>query len=163
MAGVLIVLVVLWVVFSRGGGPSPSNKVEVGQEVKANADPIAQTRGVRFIGENPFTEDYGEETGSVKRDLEALRDVVINCQSLMKNFDTFHLPGNPEIVQFLQGSNPEKLAWIPKEHPFIQSDGVLLDRNGTPVFFHRLSGLQIEYRSAGPDGEHWTDDDIIVR
>ncbi|MDB4652766.1 hypothetical protein OAE39_00670 [Akkermansiaceae bacterium] len=66
-------------------------------------------------------------------------------------------------MRFLQGSNPEKLAWIPKEHPLIQPDGVLLDRNGVPVFFHRLGGLQIEYRSVGLDGKHWTDDDIIVR
>ncbi|MDC0324836.1 hypothetical protein OAL42_02075 [Akkermansiaceae bacterium] len=127
------------------------------------AELAEESEGVRFLGENPFTREYGKWDGNIKRDLEALRDVVINCQSLMKNFDTFHLPGNPEIVKFLQGENPENLAWIPAQHPLIKPNIGLLDRNGNPVFFHRLSGLQIEYRSAGADGEHWTDDDIAVR
>ena len=137
--------------------------VEIVQRTEMIAELAEESEGVRFLGENPFTREYGKLDGDIKRDLEALRDVVINCQSLMKNFDTFHLPGNPEIVKFLQGENPENLAWIPAQHPLIKPNIGLLDRNGNPVFFHRLSGLQIEYRSAGADGEHWTDDDIAVR
>ncbi|HCN80787.1 MAG TPA: hypothetical protein DIS80_06615 [Verrucomicrobiales bacterium] len=140
-----------------------SKDVEIVQRTEMIAELAEESEGVRFLGENPFTREYGKLNGDIKRDLEALRDVVINCQSLMKNFDTFHLPGNPEIVKFLQGENPENLAWIPAQHPLIKPNIGLLDRNGNPVFFHRLSGLQIEYRSAGADGEHWTDDDIAVR
>ena len=140
-----------------------SKDVEIVQRTEKIAELAEESEGVRFLGENPFTREYGKLDGDIKRDLEALRDVVINCQSLMKNFDTFHLPGNPEIVKFLQGENPENLAWIPAQHPLIKPNIGLLDRNGNPVFFHRLSGLQIEYRSAGADGKHWTDDDIAVR
>tara|TARA_S200000501_G_scaffold267879_2_gene251606 strand:+ start:199 stop:696 length:498 start_codon:yes stop_codon:yes gene_type:complete len=140
-----------------------SKDVEIVQRTEMIAELAEESEGVRFLGENPFTREYGKLNGDIKRDLEALRDVVINCQSLMKNFDTFHLPGNPEIVKFLQGENPENLAWIPAQHPLIKPNIGLLDRNGNPVFFHRLSGLQIEYRSAGADGKHWTDDDIAVR
>ena len=140
-----------------------SKDVEIVQRTEMIAELAEESEGVRLLGENPFTLEYGKLNGDIKRDLEALRDVVINCQSLMKNFDTFHLPGNPEIVKFLQGENPENLAWIPAQHPLIKPNIGLLDRNGNPVFFHRLSGLQIEYRSAGADGEHWTDDDIAVR
>ena len=140
-----------------------SKDVEIVQRTEKIAELAEESEGVRFLGENPFTREYGKLDGNIKRDLEALRDVVINCQSLMKNFDTFHLPGNPEIVKFLQGENPENLAWIPAQHPLIKPNIGLLDRNGNPVFFHRLSGLQIEYRSAGADGKHWTDDDIAVR
>ena len=140
-----------------------SKDVEIVQRTEKIAELAEESEGVRFLGENPFTLEYGKLNGDIKRDLEALRDVVINCQSLMKNFDTFHLPGNPEIVKFLQGENPENLAWIPAQHPLIKPNIGLLDRNGNPVFFHRLSGLQIEYRSAGADGKHWTDDDIAVR
>ena len=140
-----------------------SKDVEIVQRTEKIAELAEESEGVRFLGENPFTREYGKLNGDIKRDLEALRDVVINCQSLMKNFDTFHLPGNPEIVKFLQGENPENLAWIPAQHPLIKPNIGLLDRNGNPVFFHRLSGLQIEYRSAGADGKHWPDDDIAVR
>ena len=140
-----------------------SKDVEIVQRTEKIAELAEESEGVRFLGENPFTREYGKLNGDIKRDLEALRDVVINCQSLMKNFDTFHLPVYPEIVKFLQGENPENLAWIPAQHPLIKPNIGLLDRNGNPVFFHRLSGLQIEYRSAGADGKHWTDDDIAVR
>jgi len=133
------------------------------QEIGSITQLGEKSEGIRFLGENPFSSEYGDPSGNIEADLEAFRDVVTNCQSLMKNFDAFHLPGNPEIIRFLQGANPENLAWIPTEHPFIKPDTGLLDRNGNPVFFHRLSGVQIEYRSAGADGKLWTDDDIVVR
>lgn len=162
--GVVIILVILWMIFRHENTP-PDPQVrqatEKGGTVVVSSE--QERPRVRFLGENPFTQEYGEADGDTKRDLEALRDVVVSCQLLLKNLDSFHLPGNPEIVRFLQGENPEKLAWIPAKHRLIKSDGVLLDRNGNPVFFHRLSGLQFEYRSAGADGEHWTDDDIVVR
>ena len=160
--GAVALLLVLGFILSRIGGPT-SEGGGVIKGPKTVTQSAGESEQVRFLGENPFTLEYGKSNGDIKRDLEALRDVVIDCQSLMKNFDTFHLPGNPEIVKFLQGENPENLAWIPAQHPLIKPNIGLLDRNGNPVFFHRLSGLQIEYRSAGADGEHWTDDDIAVR
>lgn len=159
---VILLLILGFIILSRLV-KTPSQDVEIIQKTQVIAELAEESEGVRFLGENPFTREYGKLDGDIKCDLEALRDVVINCQSLMKNFDTFHLPGNPEIVKFLQGENPENLAWIPAQHPLIKPNIGLLDRNGNPVFFHRLSGLQIEYRSAGADGEHWTDDDIAVR
>lgn len=159
----VILLLILGFIILSGLVKTTSQDVEIVQRTEMIAELAEESEGVRFLGENPFTREYGKLDGDIKRDLEALRDVVINCQSLMKNFDTFHLPGNPEIVKFLQGENPENLAWIPAQHPLIKRNIGLLDRNGNPVFFHRLSGLQIEYRSAGADGEHWTDDDIAVR
>lgn len=160
-AGVLL-LILGFIFLSRMDQPTLKNGAVI-QKKESITQSAEESEGIRFLGENPFTREYGESNGDIKRDLEALRDVVINCQSLMKNFDAFHLPGNPEIMRFLQGANPENLAWIPAEHPLIKPDIGLLDRNGKPVFFHRLSGLQIEYRSAGADGKHWTDDDIVVR
>ena len=159
----VILLLILGFIILSSLVKTTSQDVEIVQRTEMIAELAEESEGVRFLGENPFTREYGKLDGDIKRDLEALRDVVINCQSLMKNFDTFHLPGNPEIMKFLQGENPENLAWIPAQHPLIKPNIGLLDRNGNPVFFHRLSGLQIEYRSAGADGEHWTDDDIAVR
>lgn len=158
----VILLVVLGIVFFFGIDQKKTDSQTVIQIKKVTAQSTGESKGVKFLGENPFTREYGELSGDTRSDLEALRDVVTSCQLLLKNFDAFHLPGNPEIVRFLQGDNPEKLAWIPAEHPLIKPEIGLLDRNGNPVFFHRLSGLKIEYRSAGNDGKHWTNDDIVV-
>jgi len=37
----------------------------------------------------------------------------------------------------------------------------LIDRWGTPYFFHVLSNTGMEIRSAGQDGEFYTEDDAI--
>lgn len=118
---------------------------------------------VRVIERNPFLFEYGQEGGSAKRDLEILRDVVRDCQLVFRDFDRFHLPGNAGLTAFLQGENPDALAWIPPGHAAVGPQGRLRDRFGTPVFFHRLSGTRFEYRSAGPDRKLWSDDDIVVK
>ena len=162
-AVVLLVVAVLWFICRKnetrlGGNESTG--------VSLNDEPIgkdAPLPGVKLIERNPFIEDYGKKEGGDLADLQALRDVVTDCQLLLKDFDRYHLPGNPEITRFLQGFNPEKLAWIPAKHDSINAAGELLDRHGTPVFFHRLSGMRFEFRSAGLDRKHWTNDDVIVR
>jgi len=125
------------------------------------SDPVVPE--VRLIAGNPFITDYGKEGGTTASDLESLRDIVGDCQLLLKDFDRYHLPGNPGITRFLQGGNPDRFVWIPLGHRLVNDEGELLDRHGTPIFFHRLSGMRFEYRSAGPDKEHWTDDDVVVK
>lgn len=51
---------------------------------------------------------------------------------------------------------------IPATHPRISAGGALLDAWGTPFFFHFLSHRAIEVRSAGPDRELFTEDDIVA-
>lgn len=155
----LLALVALWF-GSRNGSPEFPSPAKPSESL-SNDVPVVIPR-VKFIDQNPFILDYGKEGGSDLKDLQALRDVVTDCQILFKDFDRYHLPGNPEITRFLQGSNPDKLAWIPEGHRLINDAGELLDRHGTPVFFHRLSGLKFEFRSAGPDRKYWTDDDVVL-
>ena len=67
---------------------------------------------------------------------------------------------NAEITAVLAGNNKLQLALIPADHPAInRSTGELLDRWGTPFFFHAESGSRMEIRSAGPDKKHHTADD----
>lgn len=67
---------------------------------------------------------------------------------------------NQMVMQALMGDNPRKLVVFPSNHPAINSDGELLDRWGTPYFFHALSGTEMEIFSAGPDKEFSTSDDV---
>ncbi len=163
VAVVLLIVAVLWFVFRNGEMKHAADGAAPVSSEDEQIQNIPTTPGVKLIEKNPFIENYGEKEGSDLKDLQALRDIVTDCQLILKDFDRYHLPGNPEITRFLQGSNPEKLAWIPAKHSSINAAGELLDRRGTPVFFHRLSGMKFEFRSAGPDQKHWTDDDVIVR
>lgn len=77
-----------------------------------------------------------------------------------------HLGGNPvgdndEITAALRGGNSKRLACLPADTgDAIDSAGRLIDRWGTPYFFHALSGREMEILSAGPDREFRTADDI---
>jgi hypothetical protein len=171
-AGILAGLVVLSVVVLRWRGRdgitdearSPDRELESGSpEIPGLAKVGNEEEAVRVIERNPFLSDYGREGGSIRKDLEILRDVVRDCQLIFRDFDRYPLAGNPDVTAFLQGDNPDGLAWIPPGHSAVGPGGELRDRFGTPVFFHRLSGTRFEYRSAGPDRKLWSDDDVVVK
>jgi len=69
---------------------------------------------------------------------------------------------NAEIMQALAGDNPKQAKILPDDMP-LSSSGELVDRWGTPYFFHQLSRSSMEIRSAGSDRRMWTSDDIITR
>jgi hypothetical protein len=77
-----------------------------------------------------------------------------------------NLGGNPvgdneEIAAALLGSNPKRIACLPADTgAFLDNGGRLIDRWGTPYFFHALSGKEMQILSAGPDRELHTADDL---
>jgi hypothetical protein len=71
---------------------------------------------------------------------------------------------NEEITRALNGGNPKDVKFISEEAGLrINGNGELVDWWGTPVFFHQLSGTEMEIRSAGPDKKMWTSDDLVVK
>jgi hypothetical protein len=69
---------------------------------------------------------------------------------------------NVEISAALMGDNGRGLGFIPKlGKNQINAQGELIDRWGIPYFFHVESSTQMEIRSAGKDGEFYTEDDAI--
>ncbi len=67
---------------------------------------------------------------------------------------------NVEITRALNGANP-KQARLLQEGLVINPNGELVDRWGTPYFFHQLSKDHMEIRSAGPDRQMGTNDDSV--
>lgn len=71
---------------------------------------------------------------------------------------------NPEIAAQLNGNNPKQANFIqPDSGMRLNEQGELVDSWGTPYFFHQLSGIDMEIRSAGPDKIMWTADDLTMR
>lgn len=70
---------------------------------------------------------------------------------------------NAEIMKAVMGDNPAKARLGPPEGLSLNDQGELVDRWGTPFFFHQLSKTQMEIRSAGPDRIMWTSDDVVQR
>lgn len=67
---------------------------------------------------------------------------------------------NHEIVAELRGKNDREIAVLPADLPSFNGVGELLDRWGTPYYFHPVSRAVLEVRSAGPDRNLWTKDDV---
>lgn len=67
---------------------------------------------------------------------------------------------NFEIVHALQGANRKNYAVLPPDLGKISPQGDLLDRWGTPYFFHNLSPEILEIQSAGADRKFGSEDDI---
>ena len=86
---------------------------------------------------------------------------------MLRDFRT-RMGGNPtgtnaEIMKGVMGGNPANAVLGPPEGQQINEQGELIDRWGTPYFFHQLTAEQMEIRSAGPDRKMWTTDDVVVR
>ncbi len=70
---------------------------------------------------------------------------------------------NSEIMAAVMGANPKQAKLGPPEGMQLNEKGELIDRWGTPYFFHQLSRDHMEIRSAGADKVMWTDDDAVIR
>lgn len=68
---------------------------------------------------------------------------------------------NEDVVAALLGQNSKQTAWLSPQSPSIV-DGKLVDRWGSPYWFHPVSGKHMEVRSAGPDRELFTADDLAL-
>ena len=67
---------------------------------------------------------------------------------------------NAEIMEAVIGGNPKGAKLGPPEGQQLNPNGELIDRWGTPYFFHQLTKDHIEIRSAGPDRVMWNEDDL---
>jgi hypothetical protein len=93
--------------------------------------------------------------------LENMRMAVRNYGSM---FGGNPVGTNPEITQALNGANPKEVKFLDPENGMrVNSNGELVDSWGTPFFFHQLSANEMEIRSAGPDKQMWTADDLVIK
>lgn len=95
----------------------------------------------------------------VETDLSTLRTIL---REFRRQYQDHPTGENIEITAALMGDNTRSLGFIPKlgKHQ-INAQGELIDRWGTPYFFHVESSTRLEIRSAGKDGKHYTKDDTI--
>jgi hypothetical protein len=102
--------------------------------------------------------DFNNQESPPSHDLELLEETFATYRQIFGQ----NPPGgtNLEITAALTGKNEKELAIIPPDFAAINSDGEIIDRWGTPYFFHPVSRQLIEVLSAGPDGLLWTGDDV---
>ncbi|MFM1558990.1 MAG: hypothetical protein ACKJSK_06750 [Roseibacillus sp.] len=105
-----------------------------------------------------LAESLNDPEASAEDDLGVVEELIRNYQQRLSRVPTGGL--NEEIVGSLRGRNPWKLVYIGEKNAKLNEKGELLDRFGTPYFFHPISETRIDVRSAGPDRKLWTEDDV---
>lgn len=112
-----------------------------------------------FIG-STILEGYGSPEAIPQEDLIRLGHAINNFALLVKGDTPLPLGSNEELSAALRGKNRLQMRFLPDKHPAFNEQGQLVDRWGTPLFFHAESQDRLDIRSAGPDKTMWTNDDL---
>ena len=140
----------------------------------AEAESIATGVGVTAVAAPTLTEpgqpalllgekilrDYAKTNLPPENDLKLMAHQMDNFTLLVKSSATRPLSANEDWAAAIRGQNPAHERFLPDHHIALRPDGKLVDRWGTPLFFHALGGGRFEIRSAGPEPKLWTPDDI---
>jgi hypothetical protein len=100
------------------------------------------------------------EAEGIRSDLDRVRYMVRDYRSIVGENP---VGNNAEIMKAIMGGNKKGAQLGPPEGQKVNGQGELVDRWGTPYFFHQLSKSDMEIRSAGPDRVMWTDDDQVTK
>ena len=100
------------------------------------------------------------EDGSAAEDVRLLDELFGQYRTAVKTGNP--IGNNREITAALRGRNRLGLRCLADDHPALNDHGELCDRWGTPYFFHQVSATRMEVRSAGPDREMYTGDDVVT-
>jgi hypothetical protein len=140
---------------SAPAGPVAEGVVIVASSASENAGPGAQP----LLGERILL-GYGAANETVEHDLTLVSHLMENFLLLVKTAADKPLSANEDWAAELCGRNPAHERFLPEHHAILDAQRRLVDRWGTPLFFHALGGRRFEIRSAGPDKEMWTADDV---
>lgn len=112
-----------------------------------------------FLG-SPILKNYARPTQPPQQDITDLSNALSSFALLIKGDQPIPLGANEEIAAALLGKNKTKTVFLPADAPCFNARGQIVDRWQTPLFFHVLDHGRIDIRSAGPDKEMWTADDL---
>jgi hypothetical protein len=180
-----LVLLVGAIVFLATTGEKPAdtgfNPFPARGEGSAEADPGSSAvqapqpgEIVRVAGSDPRLARYSDgsaaylealETGrrlhqgaDPAHDLEIIRELLASYRYFFKANPVGS--ENAEITAQLLGQNKLRLRLLDPATTPLDSSGALVDRWGVPYFFHPLTAQVMGLRSAGPDQNLWTADDL---
>jgi len=115
--------------------------------------PSAPVEGTR----SPLADQLLAPDGDTRRDLAIVGTLLAHFRG---EFHEMPVGNNAEITAALAGDNARAYAPLPPDHRAINAQGEIVDRWGTPLFFHQQSAEQMEIVSAGPDRRRFTPDDV---
>ena len=151
-------LFVVWLLWLRRNGTHGSHRTHESHESHLSAAKPAQP----LIG-TEILKHYASPVSKPADDLTWMSRALDNFSLLVKGGDPLPLGANEDIADALRGRNKARLRFLPDDSSVFDKQGRIIDRWGTPLYFHASARDRLEIRSAGPDGQMWTADDLHRR
>ncbi|MDB6110711.1 MAG: hypothetical protein JWR69_2461 [Pedosphaera sp.] len=158
-----------WLWHRARNTPSGSATREISDQTAAAAtstvttvpvlSPPTSSPSTPLVGET-ILRDFANPNLPPENDLTLISRLMDNFTLLVKSARDHPLSANEDWAAMLRGLNPGHERFLPDHHVALNAQGQLVDRWGTPLFFHALGGQHFEIRSAGPDKKLWTEDDV---
>lgn len=166
LPGLLVVIFLLTQVrwkWSKSGAPIGAAAEAVSRDFIAQTLPAGA--GLPSGGTNVFLGEqilrgYAATDLPPQNDLTLMSRLMENALLLLKSAANRPLSANEDWADFFRGRNAAQEMFLPANHAALNTNGQLVDRWSTPLFFHALGGGRYEIRSAGPDRKLWTADDL---
>jgi len=112
-----------------------------------------------LLGETILRE-YADPKLPPENDLTLISRLMDNFTLLVKTAADRPMSANEDWAAAFRGMNPAHERFLPDQSIALNAQGQLVDRWGSPLFFHALGEKRFELRSAGPDKKLWTADDL---
>ena len=144
----------LWLRHSASRLPAPP------RDAHASAKPKPPPPVPLPVVQHEMAEEYSQLITNPNQSPESRIGNVLSVLELYRQA-CGGMPGghNEIIVSSILGSNEKNVQLLPGNSPAIQR-GELVDEWGTPYWFHGMTDRDVEIRSAGPDRDLFTSDDI---
>ncbi len=153
-----VALVSWWVWDANQQDGEPTQRMP--QEASKAAQTAAKLQRAEKLPGAEILRNYASPTTRPEDDLLAMAHVFSNLRLLVKGDAPFRMGANEEFAAALMGRNAAKEVFLMAPHACLNAKGQLVDRWGSPLFFHVRDRDRIDIRSAGPDREMWTADDL---
>ncbi len=139
--------------------PSQAKKTTI-QETRNRAHSLENLPPIREDRSAQYLQDLNQPHSSIEEDLESVWLLLESFNNTLKHNGSIPMGSNRELAYVLFGKNPRQLRFLDPSKPYLNANGELIDRWGTPYFFHSVENSEIAIRSAGPDQIMWNSDDV---
>lgn len=145
--------------FSGSSSPQSASHELVATNTTVPSADVPAGQPVVLLGES-ILQDYASPNLPPEHDLTVMSRLMENSLLLLKAAANRPLSANEDWADLLRGRNAARERFLPDTSSALNSQGQLIDRWQSPLFFHALGGGRYEIRSAGPDKRLWTEDDL---
>lgn len=140
--------------------PSTTTSAAPAKPAPASTTPPPPLR--LYPGSQPLAARINAPDGDGSEDVTALHRLLQQYQRALHNRQGTPLGDDIDLARALTGRNPMRQVFLPPGHPALGTGGHIIDRWGTPYHLHPRGNGAFEVRSAGPDRQLYTADDLVA-